>query len=92
MFLMFAVTEDFNSLSARWRSRYTAEYCSLSAQRHSERPVQGCFTADLYLSFPVGGVFPPMAYQPLVDHVLLIMEVSRSDSDTTIGRSPLDEC
>jgi hypothetical protein len=32
-----------------------------------------------------------MAQQPLVGQVLLIIEASRSHSDTTLGRTPLDE-
>jgi hypothetical protein len=33
-----------------------------------------------------------MAQQPLVGQGLLIIEASRSHSDTTLGRTPLDEC
>jgi hypothetical protein len=39
MFLTYAVIAVFNSLSVRERSRYTAEYSGLSAQRLSESTV-----------------------------------------------------
>jgi hypothetical protein len=39
MFLIYTVITVFNLLSVRGRSRYTAEYHSLSAQRLSEHTV-----------------------------------------------------
>jgi len=34
---------------------------------------------------------PPMGQQPLLGQGILIIKASRSPSDTTVGRNPLDE-